>query len=540
MNENVKVLDCTIRDGGYYNEWDFCRAYVDKYLAAVGAACIYVVEVGFRFFPQSKFLGAFAYSSDDYLRTLPLPNNVIIAVMVNAAELIQHPRGAVYAIHALFNTRDESPVGIVRVATNARDISACEEIANTLCKLGYSVFMNLMQVSVLEKEEITNISSEISGWGSVETLYFADTFGSMDSDDVVLTINSIAKVWDGAVGIHAHDNKGQALSNCMTALKCGVDYLDSTLNGMGRGAGNAKTENLLVELELREFKKYFPDAVFPLALKEFSSLQEKFQWGSNFYYFLSAVHGIHPSYIQEMLSDERYSTEQILSAINFLKMTKLPFYSSQNMLRALSGEEGCEFGNWSPVDRISGRTVLVLGSGPGTRRYIQELSQYVERHKPVVFCLNINDDVPQDIVDFYLSCHESRILFESDSYFDLKVPLIAPLSRLPKNILESLRDVEILDYGLRVQKESFEIQENGCVLDSPLVLSYALSVATSGNAAQILLAGMDGYEASDPRQQEIIDLFSRYSKLDKTCHILAVTPSTYPVEKTSLFNPEIY
>ena len=82
------ILDCTLRDGGYYCDWDFDESIVKKYLTAVSKAKVDIAEIGFRFLPQKSHLGPFAYSTDEYLETLALPSNLDIAVMVNAKEII--------------------------------------------------------------------------------------------------------------------------------------------------------------------------------------------------------------------------------------------------------------------------------------------------------------------------------------------------------------------------------------------------------------------------------------------------------------------
>jgi len=81
------ILDCTLRDGGYYVNWDFDPATVEKYLSAVTIAKIDIIEIGFRFLSSDNFLGAFAYSTDEFLKTIKLPKCVPIAVMVNSSEL---------------------------------------------------------------------------------------------------------------------------------------------------------------------------------------------------------------------------------------------------------------------------------------------------------------------------------------------------------------------------------------------------------------------------------------------------------------------
>ena len=120
------ILDCTLRDGGYYVDWDFDRNIVNKYLSSLASTKVDIIEVGFRFLPTPKFLGAFAYSSDEYLRTLTLPSDILIAVMINASELINHENGIREGIVKLFANKTESPVDIVRVAIDAKRAGLCK------------------------------------------------------------------------------------------------------------------------------------------------------------------------------------------------------------------------------------------------------------------------------------------------------------------------------------------------------------------------------------------------------------------------------
>ena len=84
MNKSIKILDCTFRDGGYYNNWDFESHLVNKYLHAINNANINIVELGFRNFPQDKFLGAFAYTTDTYIDELNISNGISVGVMIDA------------------------------------------------------------------------------------------------------------------------------------------------------------------------------------------------------------------------------------------------------------------------------------------------------------------------------------------------------------------------------------------------------------------------------------------------------------------------
>jgi 4-hydroxy 2-oxovalerate aldolase len=512
---------------------------VRKYLSALSTAKIDLLEIGFRYLPGNKFQGAFAYSTDEYLSTLNLPVNIPVAVMINAAEVIKYQSGEMAAIDYLFDEKTKSPVDIVRIAVKANDITCCEGMSAQLSGLGYRVFVNLMQIDAVPLDKVETIAGIVEGWGNVETLYFADSFGNLELESVKNIVHSIQKVWTGSIGIHAHDNKGLALSNSLAAINYGVTYIDSTLSGMGRGAGNTKTEFLLVELLKRGRHCYFPDAIFPLVLQEFAKLQKEHQWGPSIYYYLSALHGIHPTYIQEMLGDERYGTDHILSAINFLKQTKAPFFSFENMIRAASGIQGDENGSWSAEGWLKGRTVLIIGAGLSTKQYSNAIELYIKKHKPFVMCLNVNKDVPGDWVDAYVACHETRILIESDKYEALGKSIIIPVSRIPDNIHEVLNGVDLLDYGLRVDDAPMTIDSNGAILPAPLALSYAIAVSTAAAAERLLMVGVDGYDEADKRQKEMIDILTRHQELSNTIPMIALTPTTYPIKQRSIFENEL-
>jgi len=392
---------------------------------------------------------------------------------------------------------------------------------------------------MVDDEELLKIASLISSWGIIEVIYFADSFGSLDSSSVKNIATKLAKCWSGQLGIHAHDNKGLALSNSLAAQEVGVQYLDSTLCGMGRGAGNVKTEFLLVEMVQRGMGPYYPDALFPIIDSVFYKLKEHYRWGPNIYYYLAAIHGIHPTYVQEMLGDERYDTEQMLSAINFLKPTDSSFFSLEKMLRASAGIEGNEKGTWSAKGWLAGRTVLILGAGISTEKYIDSLKVFVKQHKPFVLCLNINEAVPTDMVDAYVACHDVRILMESDLYKKLGKPILIPLSHVPDRVCEAIAGTELLDYGMRIDKSCLDILNTGCVLPSPLAFMYAIAASTASGAERILLTGVDGYSGSDLRQVEMIDMIEKYNKQPTAIPLIAITPTIYPLDQKSIFDPDL-
>ena len=533
MNTSAQVLDCTLRDGGYYNNWNFETNLVKEYINSLVKSNIDIVEIGFRFINRNAEYGEYAYSNDNLIRSLHIPSSIKVAVMIDAKEYSYSDELLKQFISENFVRKSDSRVDIVRVATTIDNISLCQEISNELHKLGYQVFLNLMQVDLLNEQDLIKTLKKVDSWNVIDAFYFADSFGNMSTDSVIKILKLIKQNWQKKIGIHAHDNKGHALINSLTAYNHGVDFIDSTIQGMGRGAGNTKTENLLVEINDKSNGRYNPDAIFPLALNEFQELKKIYNWGSSIFYYLSAVHGIHPTYIQEMTSDERYTTQQILDAINVLKDKVSSTYNIESLLEALSQEMGDDLGGWSAENFGYGKEALIIGSGPSSVEYLAEIKDYIVRKNPLVFCLNVNKEIPSEIVDYYVACHESRIAIELAQYAKLKKPLIIPKSRIPVEVKNFFKNVKIIDYGLKISNGESKSGKNGCTLKSPLVLIYLLNLLNESAITKVFLTGIDGYLASNKKQDEMVHEIKNITS-KTNLELISLTPTSYSID-TKIF-----
>ena len=309
------ALDCTFRDGGYYNNWDFDIELANDYLVAMEKSKIDAIEIGFRS-PPKKEVGRFAKTTDFFIKNyLYIPDVEYFGVMINSSEIDYN------LLTKLFCYCDESPINLVRSATHFHKIDEAEIIMRHLKSLGYTTTLNLMQAANKSYDEIRNVAKKISEWNCVDILYLADSFGGMNHDVVNYAFKAIREGWKGVVGFHGHNNKGQSLNNTLEAIDIGVEWVDGTILGMGRGAGNTEIEYLLTELNKRGFGEFDLEEVYKLALDEFFSLQKMYGWGPSLPYYLAAEYSIHPIYIQKMLSNNN-SADVILKAIFYLRDKK--------------------------------------------------------------------------------------------------------------------------------------------------------------------------------------------------------------------------
>jgi len=527
-------LDCTPRDGGYYNNWDFSQELIEEYLQAMQAVGVNFSEVGLRSLNNKGFKGANAYCTDDYLRGLKVPSQLSLGIMVNAAELIGK-ESLESVLEELFpESVETTPLRLVRIACHIHEFSEALPAVYWLKDKGFKVGFNLMQIAGRSQEQVEALGAEASKY-PLDVLYFADSMGCMNPDDTVQIITWLRKSWEGALGIHTHDNLGMALQNSMTALSSGVAWIDSTITGMGRGPGNAKTEQLAIEMAEQRGSSCNLVPLLSLIKRVFKPMQDKSGWGTNTYYYLAGKYGIHPSYIQEMQGDNRYSEEDILSAIDHLKIEGGKTFNLNTLEGARHFYQGEPRGTWSPIEMFKGREVLLLGTGPGVKAHCKAIEAYISKHEPLVVALNAETGIAQELIGLRVACHPTRLLADCEAHVDLPQPLITPASMLPEDVLVSLKGKKLLDYGLCVDGETFSFGENSCVLPVSLVMAYILAVVSSGGASGVLMAGFDGYGAGDPRNQEVNELLRKYNQNQNHAKILAVTPTFYEIQKTSIY-----
>lgn len=531
----LTLLDCTLRDGGYYTNWNFSKQLIEEYLNAMSAIGVDFVELGFRSSKNTSFKGPMAYTTDSYIETLNIPSNINIGVMVNASELCNQISINDTLTKLFPKNADESKVKLVRIACHFHEFIEVLPSSKWFKERGYQVGFNIMQASERNCEDFKLLAKEASSF-PIDALYFADSLGSLNQDDIERIITCFRTHWNGPIGIHAHDNMKKAIQNTLFAIEHGVSWLDATITGMGRGPGNTQIEYLVTELCHKNGNQCNIVPLLELIENHFLPMQKKYDWGTNVYYYLAGIYRIHPTFIQNMLIDNRYRSEDILAAIEYLRLTENATSFDLNTLENTRSFYKSETaGNWNPKMLIEGKEVLIIGAGPSAKEHYQALESYIQRKKPLVIALNTESSVDPSLVNLRIASHPIRVLADYEYYTNFKKPLVLPYSMLPIEVSNLLKSEYVYDYGLKIENNRFEFHENYCVIPSPFVLAYALGIVTVGNARKIFLAGFDGYGADDPRTLEIKELFDLYKSEKDSIEISSVTPTRYNLPVVSIY-----
>ena len=298
---SIKVVDATLRDGGLVNDFYFTDEFVKAlYIANIRAGVDYM-EMGYKaskeMFDESKF-GKWKFCDDDDIRAIVGDNDtgLKIAVMADVGRC-DYRKDIV--------SRSESPVDLIRVATYLNTIPAAADMIEDAKKKGYEVSCNIMAISSGLESDL-RVALDILGKTSADVFYIVDSFGSLYPEQIARiadTYMEFAAKYGKKLGRHAHHNQQLAFANTIEAVGDGVDWLDATYSGMGRGAGNCAMELLLGFLHNPKYNNYY---VIQFIEQYMNKLKEDgVVWGFDMQYMMTGLLNQHPRTAIQFTKDKR-------------------------------------------------------------------------------------------------------------------------------------------------------------------------------------------------------------------------------------------
>ena len=253
--------------------------------------------------------GYTAYTTDKFIDSIKNIGKLKIGVMVNASDLINYKYGINSALKKLFPKTNKTKIKLVRIACHHDEVKKIINSCNWLKNKGFMVGLNLMQISNYDNKMLKSMAKLLTKQ-QIDVVYLADSLGSLKERELKEAIRTFKLYFQRNIGIHTHDNMGRAISNALLAIENGASWVDSTVLGMGRGPGNAKTELLLLELIKFNKNNFYHNELVSLIDDFFIDLKIRYRWGTNIFYFLSGLHNIHPTYIQELLNDKNHDKKR--------------------------------------------------------------------------------------------------------------------------------------------------------------------------------------------------------------------------------------
>lgn len=502
MNK-FNILDCTLRDGGYYTNWDFDSQTVDEYVNAMNQLPIDYLEVGYRNNPSKEYLGKFGYTPVSVLKHLRENCTKKLVVMLN--EKSTTPDDLDLLLSPIVGLAD-----MVRIAIDPKNFDRAVVLAKAVKAMGFEVGFNVMYMS--KWSDMGDFLPKLSVLDDFADLFcMVDSFGGVTPDEVTNIYKTVRRYTKVPIGFHGHNNLQLGLINTLTAIKLGVDYVDATILGMGRGAGNLNMELLLTYLN----KHQGLDVDFNVlgdVISSFAPLQEKYRWGTNLPYMLSGANKIPQKEVMEMVTNRAYSFNSIVRALDNKK------------------EHQIDNAKYPLMPAHSYNTTIIIGGGNTPVDHFAGIKAFVESHSSValIFATARHAKLYSSITSadkyYCLVGREAKRLAANVRGTDFRDTCVLP--PYPRKM-----GTEVPDFA---KDRTFEIEEISFIdeyQDSCTTIAVQLAMQLASD--EIYVVGYDGYSGQVLSEKEMslthenITILEAYEKVAGH-KMKSLTPTLYP------------
>ena len=496
MKNKLLILDCTIRDGGYYTNWDFSPQIIENYIKAMDILPIDFIEIGYRNLKQKNYFGEFFYTPINTIKQIQKITKKPLAIILNERDL---------ELDHILNLLEpcKNKVSMVRMAIDPINVKEAKEKALVIKKMGFKVAFNVMYLSTWLKDKQflkqLNKIEEI-----VDYFYMVDSFGAVFPNEVKKLIKEIKKRTSVKLGFHGHNNLELALANTLAAIEEGVSIVDSTVMGMGRGSGNLKTE-LLLSIISKENEINFNSLT--KVLEDFNNLNKNYQWGTNLPYMIAGIHSIPQKQIMEWLGKKFYSFNNIIRALNSKIQT-----NKRYSFKTLSANK-------------KHSKALIIGGGHSINLHKEALKEFIKTEEELIIIYSssryLNFFNTYDRLQYIcLIGNENERIGKLDGEIK-NINLVIPPA--PREIGTFIPDG--LDH-ITFELDDIELTDEKIATHCSISIQTAISLGLK----KVFIAGFDGYmnQNKGSKEMELFrenDLF--FNNAQKKLEIISLTPTLY-------------
>jgi 4-hydroxy 2-oxovalerate aldolase len=391
MFENLKILDCTIRDGGYINNWNFSVDFGKALYWAVSSSGCEYVELGFSS-PLMDKASLFRNCDSKLINEIrgSFKNGARVSLLVDFSKELTAD---------LFPRQGDLGADILRIVTRKADAERGAELAAQLAGKGYETSVNFMGISNYTPSEMNALACLMEKYKKQVTyFYLADSFGSLIPSKLRDILKTIRSQTNAPLGFHPHNNLQLAFANTLEAIQGGVSIIDGSVNGMGRGGGNLPIETLLLYLGQVSPTRYNALPLLDFAEIYMEPLKKQYKWGNSLAQVVSGALNCHPNYAGEMLKLKIYSAKEV-----FLALSKIPFDERAEFNREKNINVAFQYKiekakKLMPVTTTKVRglvgssngKVLIACGGGTLGASLDSIRRFVDETKCAVVCVNNN------------------------------------------------------------------------------------------------------------------------------------------------------
>ena len=485
--KDIKLLDCTLRDGGYVNDWEFGRDNIVNIFERLVSAGVDIIEVGFlderRPFDPNRSIFPDTESANKIYGRLDKGNAMVVAMIDYGTCGIEHLQPA-----------SETCLDVIRVIfknfKKEKAIAFCKEVK----ALGYKVFAQAVSITSYTDRELLDLVDLVNDL-EPEALSIVDTYGLMHEDHVqhyfeLMDYNLKPGI---KIGYHAHNNFQLAYSNSIELLRVPTRrtiVIDGSLHGMGKSAGNLPIELMSMYLNGNYGKSFDISQLLEAIDMNIMPFYRKTPWGYKMFYYIAASHQCHPNYVDWLMNKQTLSLSQITEILNMLQDEKKLLYDKEYIEELYMEYQSRECNDDEALRELSAKwrdqEILVLGPGANLLRQQDRVHRYIEEKDPVVITINY---LPEEFHTDYVFLTNSRRYMQ----------LITRLALLAENGQWKKDFRTVATSNIPKVSENFDyilnynslIDRNAEYMDNSFVM--LLHVMAETGVRRIACAGFDGY-----------------------------------------------
>ncbi|MDX9960763.1 MAG: 3-deoxy-manno-octulosonate cytidylyltransferase [Aliarcobacter sp.] len=473
MKQNqINILDCTLRDGGYVNDWNFSNKDIKKTIKKLVNANIEIVECGFLDTNKGKNNNSTRFESYEVLEKLisdiKLSGNQLLVAMVDLNS---------YDLSTLPNITNNSKIKGIRLVFRRTNYNEAIDQAKLLKQKGFKVFMQPMSTVSFSNEELKSFLEKINNLNPY-AVYIVDTVGSMYQDTFLNLYSEVEKTLNNDIklGFHSHNNLQLSYAiaiDFINSVKNREIIIDSSIYGMGRGAGNLNTELLADFLNKKYSKNYEIENILELIDSYFYALYKANQWGYSLAHFLSASYSVHPNYASYLLDTKRLSINEIKTILSLIPNKNVYEYSKTLIEELYFMHNSSKQKLVKEPSFDSNRKILLLGSGQNIKSKIKEIKE--KRDEYLIISLNHKPDFLTP--DFYF--------FNSQKRYDEFIDTIEKYNIISSSNLEVNTNYTLNYKDLSTINDSFQ---------NDVSVVMMMNYFKNKSLKNIYLAGIDGFK----------------------------------------------
>lgn len=474
--EQISVLDCTLRDGGYINDFNFGKSVIDEMIDGLSKASIDIIECGFLRSgadDTDKTLFSSIESVRDHIAE-KAPNSLYVAMIQYGAIDINE-----------ISDYDGTSVDGIRLTFHEHEIDPSFILGKQLMEKGYKVFMQPVGTTSYEDSALIDLIKRINDLKPY-AFYMVDTLGKMYKNDLLRMFYIVDHNLDPriALGFHSHNNLQMSFANAQELTQVNTQrhlIIDSSILGMGRGAGNLNTELLVQYLNINQGLKYDVFKIMTLMDQYIKPLSIKYKWGYDAAYYLAAVTDCHPNYASYLLNKQTLQIRDIGTILNGLEHSKRTLFD-KNYIQAEYAKYMDHFVDDSDVcntlkEMIGKQKILLLAPGKSLRMRTEKINDLVSCGE--FFTVSINF-VPKDIkINLAFISNMKRFRNAKD----------LPVYNGVKAVVTS--NIKNPGEGFMVVNYSSYLNEESCIIDNAGIM--CINLLKKVGAKDFLLAGFDGF-----------------------------------------------